>query len=169
MKEVYFYNAAALAEELKEGKVSELRAVKHMAIVLMLGGLGLGFPINIQYGEETISLLNRSVSYSFVLVCAIITYYGVWWTHQVNSKGDSKDYFLRFAALSLPVGVQVTVFFIAIGVVFTVASALIFFALGHTGSILATTFYWVIEIAFIITFFIRMRRYISIAAGVNEA
>ena len=169
MKDVYFFNAAALAKELKDGKLSELRAVKHMAIVLMLGGLGLGFPVNIQYGEETISLFNRSLWYFFVLVCAMITYYGVWWAHQVNSKGDAKDFFLRFAVLSLPVGIQVTALFIVIGAAFAITSPLIFFSLGRTGSMLATIFYWVLEIAFIITFFIRMLKYISMAASANEA
>lgn len=110
LKDIYFYNAKALAVELRNGTVSEHKAVKHMIAAIILGGIGFEIPISIDPGESSPGIFHAISFVMFFVISGVISFYGVWLTYQVNNKGDGDDYFLRFSALTLPFGIQLLVF-----------------------------------------------------------
>ena len=168
LQDIYFYNARALAAELRNGSVTEYRAVKHMIAAIILGGVGFEIPISAS-PVETNSSIFQFVSYIvFFIITAIISYYGVWLTYQVNIKGDNKDYFLRFAVLTLPVGIQLLVLFLWVGLALVVLSFALMSTLGAVGAYLMMLSFYIAAVAFIFMFFTRMRTYIAMASGLNE-
>ena len=168
LRDIYFYNARALATELRDGSISEHRAVKHMIAAIIIGGIGFEIPITVT-PEETNTGIFQFISFILMFVITgVISYYGVWLTQQVNNKGDGKDYFLRFAVLTLPVGVQLLILFLWVGLAIAVLSFALLSTLGAAGVILTFLIFYLAAIVFVIMFFARMRNYIAIAAGVNE-
>ena len=168
LKDIYFYNARALAKELRGGSVSEYRAVKHMIATIVLAGIGFEIPITADIADSESGAIHFLFFIIFFIITAIISYYGSWLTYQVNCKGDGKDYFMRFTALSLPVGIQLVVTFIWVGLALGAVSAALISALDGAGVIVMSILFYVAAIAFVALFFIRMRKYIAIAAGINE-
>jgi magnesium-transporting ATPase (P-type) len=168
LKDIYFYNARALASELNNDSVTEYRAVKHMVAAIILGGIGFEIPISVSPEETNSSIFQFGSYVVFFIITAIISYYGVWLTYQVNKKGDGKDYFLRFSVLTLPVGIQLFVLFLWVGLALVVLSFALLSTLGAVGAYLMMLLFYVVAIAFIIMFFTRMRTYIAIASGANE-
>jgi|AZIC01.1.fsa_nt_gi hypothetical protein len=168
LKDIYFYNANALAIELKNGTLSEHRAVKHMIAAIILGGIGFEIPISVDPGESNPGIFHVLSFIIFFIISGFISFYGVWLTHQVNSKGDGNDYFLRFTVLALPIGIQLLVLFLWIGLALIVLSFALLAALEGIGAILMVLIFYLVAIAFLAMFFIRMRNYIAIAAGLSE-
>ncbi len=168
LKDIYFYNALALANELKNGTFTEYRAIKQMIVSIIIGGVGFSVPITVEFQESNIGLVKiLSLIFSFIIT-GIISYYGVWLTYQVNNKGDSKDYFLRFVALSLPVGIQLLVVFLGIAVALVLLGMALITALGASGAYLMQAMFFIAIILFTVMFFTRMRRYFAIASGTSE-
>jgi hypothetical protein len=168
LRDIYFFNAMGLATELRNGTISEARAVKHLIAGIIIGGVGFEVPISVEF-QESISGFSRLASYAVIFVIAgVISYYGVWLTHQVNSRGDGEDYFLRFAALALPVGIQLVVLFFAVGLILVILAILLTLQLGVFGAYLAEASFYLAIIAFTAMFFLRMRKYIAVASGVDE-
>jgi len=168
LQDIYFYNARALAAELSNGSVTEYRAVKHMIAAIILGGVGFEIPISVSPEETNTSILQFGLYIVLFIITAVISYYGVWLTYQVNKKGDGKDYFLRFSALTLPVGIQLLVLFLWVGFALAILSFALLSTLGTVGAYLMMLSFYVAAIVFIIMFFTRMRTYIAIAAGAKE-
>lgn len=165
LADIYFYNAEGLAAELREGTVSETRAVKHLVATIILGGVSFDVPVAVDF-EVSTSGFGYFVSYAALfIITGVISYYGVWLTHQVNGKGDGKDYFLRFAALTLPIGIQLVILFIGVGLLLVFLSMALTSAMGEWGIYLTTAAFYLAAIAFITMFFLRMRRYIGVASG----
>ena len=168
LKDIYFYNALALANELKNDTFSEYRAIKHMIVSIILGGIGFSVPISVEFQESSIEFIETLSFILSYIITGIISYYGVWLTYQVNNKGDSKDYFLRFVSLSLPIGIQLMVIFTGITVILVFLSIALTTAIGSSGAYLSSILFFIVIILFTIMFFSRMRRYIAIATGLNE-
>lgn len=168
LKDIYFYNAKALANELRDGSVSEYRAVKHMIATVVLGGIGFEIPITADVANSESSFIHLLAFLLFFIITAIISYYGSWLTYQVNRKGDGKDYFMRFTALSLPVGIQLLVTFVWVGLALGALSAALISAFDGAGIIAMSILFYLAGMVFVALFFFRMRKYIAIAADVNE-
>jgi len=165
LQDIYFINATALATDIRNGAVSENRAVKHLIASLVLGGTGFTIPISVEAVETTTSNYNVvSLVLSFIII-GVITYYGVWLTQQVNSKGDGKDFFMRFAALSLPIGIQLSVLFLGVGICLLLVTGFLAGALGMTGFHIGQISFYVAGVIFAGLFFLRMRVYIALASG----
>ena len=165
LNDIYFYNALALANELKNGTFTEYRAIKQMIASIILGGVGFSVPISVEFQESGLGLAaTLSFIFSFIIT-AIISYYGVWLTYQVNNKGDAKDYFLRFVSLSLPVGIQLVVIFLGVSVILMFLTMALVSATGAVGAYVYFVLFAMILILFTAMFFARMRRYIAVAAG----
>ena len=163
--DIYFYNAMGLAAELKDGTVSEFRALKHLIASIILGGIGFDVPVSVNL-KEAASGFWHSIGYLAVfIITGIISYYGVLLTYQVNSKGDGKDYFLRFSALALPVGIQLVILFLGIGLLLVLLTAALTSQFGMSGAYFAEVGFYLATIAFTAMFFLRMRKYIGVAAG----
>ncbi len=168
LKDIYFYNALALANELKNGTFSEYRAIKHLIVSFIIGGIGFTIPISVEFQDENMGFVETLTYLTSFIITGIISYYGVWLTYQVNSKGDSKDYFLRFVSLSLPVGIQLMVVFLGIALILMFLTMALVSSLGAGGAYIYFVLYMTLTIIFTSMFFARMRRYIAIATGVNE-
>ncbi len=167
LADIYFFNAMGLATDLRNGLVSETRAIKHLIASIILGGVGFEVPISIEF-HESASGVGQITGYVLMfIITGVISYYGVWLTHQVNRKGDGKEYFLRFAALTLPVGIQLVVRFIIVGLLLALLAIPLTTALGEWGVYLVQAGFYLAAIIFTAMFFLRMRKYIGVASGVD--
>ncbi len=168
LRDIYFYNAHALASELRAGTISETRAIKHLVASVILGGIGFEVPITGEFcSEGTGGSGVLSVIIVFV-VAGVISYYGIWLAQQVNTKGDGKDFFLRFSVLALPIGVQLMVLFVLLGVVLISISMFMTSSLGTWGIPLSQVLFILLFLVFVVMFFLRMRKYIGLASGAYE-
>ncbi len=113
LSEIYFIDIKALAEKLHAGKVSEKVALWHFILQAVLLGSGLAIPIQLSNGNEDTNLL---LEISTFLSMAIIQAFGYSSLYNSNLKVDGKDFFLRYAALSLPASIHL----LAISMVFAV-------------------------------------------------
>lgn len=165
LSDVYLLNAEALANELRSGAVSEGRAVKHVIVAIVLGGLGFDVPISVDWKGDVASGFRMGLALSTTLVGALVTYYGMWLTYQVNQKGDGKDFFLRFAVLSLPVGIYLALVFLIVGALLVGGIMILSVDGGIIGYYLGLASFAVASLAFAAMFFLRMRAYIAIASG----
>lgn len=170
LSDIYFLNAKALAIELRASELSEHRAVKHLVVATILAGIGFEMPILVGYSESSLEA-NQFPAHLFgaVVITGIISYYGVWSTYHINAKGDGKDYFLRFSSLTLPVGIQLVVSFLIIGVILLLLSflfPLLLLGISSLDSIeIINSFLYIL---FTVLFFARMRQYITMASGAGE-
>jgi hypothetical protein len=166
---IYFYNAMGLAKELRDKTISQTRAVKHMIMSIILGGIGFQIPISVTFEKRTEYIVFHLFSVTSVfIIIAVISYYGVWLTHQVNGKGDGQDYFVRFAALSLPIGMQLVLLFLAIGLLIVLLAMFLVTQLGAIATYIIVVIFSLARIAFTAMFFLRMRNYIAVASGYSE-
>ncbi|HHJ35822.1 MAG TPA: hypothetical protein ENJ87_08640 [Gammaproteobacteria bacterium] len=168
LKDIYFYNANGLATELKDGSFSQYRAVKHLIASLVLFGIGFEIPVTIKFTESNINAAQLIVQIVLFIIAGVISYYGAWLVYQVNEKGDGKDFFMRFTVLSLPVAIQLIVIFLWVGLLFAVVAIALTSTIGILGAYLTLVGVFVAVPVFLILYFIRLRKYIAIAAGVNE-
>ena len=85
--------------------------LKHFIVfsILFIGGVS----IPIKYTTESTSSLGWFVLVANFLTQAVIAYYGIWYTYQVNQKGDGRDYFYRFFSLALPISIWLAIIGIA--------------------------------------------------------
>ncbi len=167
LADIYFYNAMGLASELKAGTDSEVRAVKHLIAGIILGGIGFEVPVSVEF-EEPAGFGHLLAGLAVFVITGIISYYGVWLAHQVNGKGDGKDFFLRFAALSLPVAIQLVVLFLGVGIALVLITTALTSQAGILGAYFAEASFYLAAIVFVTMFFMRMRKYIAIASSADE-
>ncbi len=162
---IYFYNAMALANELRNGTISESRALKHLVATLVLGGIGFEVPITVEFQKSSPGLGLYIANVALFIVTGVISYYGTWLTHQVNAKGDGKEFFLRFASLTLPVGIRLVVHFVIVGILLVMFAMVLTSGIGEWGMYISWTLLYIVVIVFTAMFFLRMRRYIGVASG----
>lgn len=162
LADIYFLNAEALAMELRNGTLSEHRAVKHLIASLVIGGVGFEVPVRPALTGDGSSAVSEVLGF---ILSGVVCYYGIWLLHQVNAKGDGKEFFLRFSVLTLPVAVQLILLFAAIGAILLVVISAISSSLGAAGSMLAMLLLIGLILSAVAMYFLRMRKYLAIAAG----
>ena len=113
---VYFLRSGELSEKLSRGEVSDDLAFNHLLLYSMLfaGYISIPVVVTCSAGSE---YGFRYQTLSFI-VFAGVQYWGMKWLYRTNSQGDGRDFFLRWAALSLPVGVQVLIISVVLGAVY---------------------------------------------------
>jgi len=168
LKDIYFYNALALATELKEGTFSQHRAIKHLIASLVLFGIGFEIPVSVEFSDTNLNAAQIIGQITLFIVAGVISYYGAWLVYQVNEKGDGKDFFMRFTVLSLPVGIQLIVVFLWVGLIFAVVATALTSAIGVFGAYLTLVGVFIAVPVFLVLYFLRLRKYIAIAAGASE-
>ncbi len=168
LSDIYFFNALGLANDLKNGLVDEVRALKHLIATIILGGVGFDVPVSVEFNVTDRGTAHILINVFLFIITGVVSYYGTWLTYQANTKGDGKDYFLRFAALSLPIGIQLVLPFLVIGLVIALMAMSVTSSMGVIGIYLTEGAFYILGIAFLVTFFLRMRHYIEIASKANE-
>ena len=170
--DMYLLDAKSLALELRNGTFSEHRAVKQaIAQLIVSGGASSGILQAGVSGEPALSMGVLSLKVLAFVVSGLIVYFGMWLTYQVNRKGDGKDFFLRFAALSLPISTKLIIQYIALCVLLFLASTLLATRSISTFSftvaylpIAALLGFYVLTVMF----YLRMRTYLAIASGLDD-
>ncbi len=168
LKDIYFYNAAGLAKELNQGTLSQRRAIKHLIASLVLFGIGFEVPVSVEFSESNLNVAKIIGEIVLFIIAGVISYYGTWLIYQVNEKGDGQDFFMRFTALSLPVAIQLIVVFFWVGLIFAVVVKALTLTIGIYGAYLSLVGAFAFLPVFLILYFLRLRKYIAIAAGINE-
>ena len=168
LKDIYFYNAIGLAEELKQGTFSQHRAIKHLVASLVLFGIGFEIPVSVEFSESNLNATQTIGQIVLFIIAGIISYYGAWLVYQVNEKGDGKDFFMRFTVLSLPIGIQLIVVFLWVGLLFAVVATALTSTIGIYGAYLTLAGVFIAVPVFLILYFLRLRKYIAIASGISE-
>jgi drug/metabolite transporter (DMT)-like permease len=163
LSDINFLDAKGLAEDFRNQSVSEARTLRHL-IALTILGLASSFFLS-QFETNTPSSKGFIVA-DFLLfaACAVVSYYGIWLTYQTNAKGDGEQYFPRFAALSLPVTVQVTLAFIILSTFLLLLVDPVINTFGISGAIVHLLLTYFLELAFVAFFYLRMRAFIAIAS-----
>jgi hypothetical protein len=110
MVDVYFWNAKALARDLRDNKVSEKEKLKYFLLTNSL----LFIPVG---GEE--------FTWSEEAFFASIFFLGTLWCYEANQRGDDRDFIARTTCLLLPVALQVVVIG-TVGYIITIIIAIVF-------------------------------------------
>jgi hypothetical protein len=104
-RDIYFLNSRVLSERLHSNDISELIAFKHLLVYSILFSSRITIPMSISLStNQSRSLWLQILSF---MLFASIQFWGMNMLYKTNQKGDGKAFFLRWAALSLPVGIQV--------------------------------------------------------------
>lgn len=122
IRDLYVIDARKLAEDLRDGKVSEDLAFKHLLGYSILFASQLSIPVALATDEGgDIAFWLQAIIF---LCYAGIQYWGMNLLYRTNKAGDGAQFFTRWAALSLPVGVQIALIAIALSLVFGAAITL---------------------------------------------
>ena len=167
LREIYFVNADALAREFRDGNVDEAIALKHLIVSLILSGIGYENPLSVDFNGADLPGFVTFAGVAMFLLVSIIAYYGTWLTFQANRKGDGSDFFMRFAALSLPIGIQLMVLFLFVGAILAFIAYLLATQFGAIGGGLSVALFYVAAVIFQGAFFLRMRSCILISSGAS--
>ena len=164
-EDVYLVNAQKLSDELREGSITEYQSLKHLILTTILVGANVTVPVTLNFDSSFSfgSFFMEYLIYFFIL--GAISYYGLLMCYQTNSKGDGSDFFLRVAALGLPVMIRVAIYSL---IAFIPLSALVVFLLDMVGSLGTSTYQgyqFVFYVAVNVGYFITLRKYIANAAG----
>lgn len=116
IKELYFLNSRELSQRLHQEDISEDFAFRHLLVYSMLFASYIAIPVVVTCSAGD----NFSWWYQVLnlIIFAAIQYWGMNLLYQTNKSGDGKAFFLRWAALSLPVGIQVWAIGLALGAVY---------------------------------------------------
>ncbi|WP_049629491.1 hypothetical protein [Cellvibrio sp. pealriver] len=115
LKDIYFFNPRKLAERIRVGEIGQLIQLKHFIIFSILFYSGFSLPIIIASESSDI---NEWVEYFlFFLAEAAINYYGIYYTYQINQKGDGQNYFGRLFCLALPVSIKLFIYSLLISLI----------------------------------------------------
>ena len=165
LKDVYFLNAHELAQKLRDGKVSEFQALKHLIIATILVGANFSLPVSFDINPDPSEAYIMLEWWFFFVLAGVISYYGILLCYQANAKGDGNDFFVRYSALGLPVMIRLLFYSLVMALPFLFAA--IFFAtlLDEIGFEVFFGIEYVYYTVIAVVYFIMMRKYIAIAAG----
>lgn len=104
---IYFWDANELSRKLSKGLVKDDDALKHLIAYLVITGTYFSIPnIDIENVGGMDVVLVSLVSRVFESLLCI---FGFMKLYKTNSSADGKQFFLRIAALSLPVSIRIYV------------------------------------------------------------
>lgn len=162
LKDIYFFNPRALAEGIRAGEIGQLIQLKHFIVFSILFYSGFSLPIII--ASES-SDLNDWVVYLLMFAAeAAINYYGIFYTYQINQKGDGQNYFGRLFCLALPVSIRI---FIYILLIYLVILPLLFATPSwqvNSNESIVTAIYFVGSCVYSIAFYFLVGKYIRVCS-----
>src|SRR3989344_6753381 len=118
---MHFWNISALAQELREEKLTERDKMKYVLALFLLGNIFF-------YGAQGLYVSAGFLLALEVLAVIAITVGGIIWCYAANAKGDNKSFVERFVVLSLPVTVRLLTFGFIIYVAYIIVG---FIAMGE--------------------------------------
>ena len=124
IEEHYFINANALAVKLHQQEVSEDLAFKHLLVFSMLFASALVFPVAVSCTQSDVFAFWYQCANFFAF--ALLQFWGMRLLYRTNKQGDGQAFFLRWAALSLPVGLQVWLISLLLGLVYGILIGFVF-------------------------------------------
>jgi len=114
---MYLWNVKALAQDLKEDKVTEKEKMKYFLVTMLLAiFLNSGSSSD---GSTWFKWANYIVTFG-------LTFGGVIWCYNANQRGGNKDFVIRFICLSIPVYVRMFVPIIVLIIIGVVIDSHIF-------------------------------------------
>ena len=166
---IHFFDARSLADKLIGGEIDHFTATKHLAIWIGISGIGIGLPFPSQYPDYQLNGMNaiRDVI-GYVIFPLIISYVGITSAYKVNSKGDDKDFLLRYAALSLPVGVRLSLTFAILFLFISIIAFALIYIYGYMFPFSMDETYSSVYFIYVIMFFTKMHAMIAYASKGNE-
>ncbi|WP_028876999.1 hypothetical protein [Teredinibacter turnerae] len=163
LKEIYFINVSDLSKGIASGEIGHSLMFRHFIIFSILFYSGFSVPISLS-GEST-GLQGWGTLLLIFAAQSLINYYGIWYTYQINEKGDGRDYFYRLFSLALPISVRLLVCALLISVV----TAGIFFVLFSNNieinSFISSVFYIVLLSAYSGAFYYLAGKYIRVCSS----
>ena len=124
IEEHYFINANALAVKLHQQEVSEDLAFKHLLVFSMLFASALVFPVAVSCTQSDVFAFWYQCANFFAF--ALLQFWGMRLLYRTNKQGDGQAFFLRWAALSLPVGLQVWLISLLVGLMYGIVLSSVF-------------------------------------------
>lgn len=124
IEEHYFINANALAVKLHQQEVSEDLAFKHLLVFSMLFASALVFPVAVSCTQSDVFAFWYQCANFFAF--ALLQFWGMRLLYRTNKQGDGQAFFLRWAALFLPVGLQVWLISLLLGLVYGILIGFVF-------------------------------------------
>ena len=124
IEEHYFINANALAVKLHQQEVSEDLAFKHLLVFSMLFASALVFPVAVSCTQSDVFAFWYQCANFFAF--ALLQFWGMRLLYRTNKQGDGQAFFLRWAGLSLPVGLQVWLISLLLGLVYGILIGFVF-------------------------------------------
>ncbi|WP_299022511.1 hypothetical protein [uncultured Photobacterium sp.] len=109
MKNIYFWDYKAVAKRLYNGDFTETDSLRQFVALMIISGISIPVPFSFY-----IISVNKPIAldvFSFIL-SGVIAYVGYWWVYQSHVKNEGSEFFLKLAALELPIGFRVAVFVI---------------------------------------------------------
>jgi len=95
---MYFWNANALAEDLKQGRLSEREKMKYFLVFSL-------FVTITSYASWEANILV----FLEALILVAMTIWGTLFCYKANQKGDDKAFIERFVAMNLPLTIRLIV------------------------------------------------------------
>jgi len=104
LSEIYFINTRELAKKLACDEISDRVAFLHFLVHAIIISAAISKQIDMRWaGNEPDSWLNTIISF---IALGAVQYWGFTAAYKLNLSIDGKDFFLRYAALSLPLSIQ---------------------------------------------------------------
>lgn len=166
--DIYFINVTKLIERLKSGSFGEAETLKHLIVVGIIGGIGINIPISVSFTNTEPNGYATFMEIALFIISGVITYYGYWLVYQANSKGDGKDFFLRIAALSLPVIVRLLIYAIVFGLLLFILSSILANSLDNGGISIISIAFSIFGTVIVAAYFFMMRNYIAEISAYKE-
>lgn len=104
IQDIYFKNSKELAKKIQNGEISEWIAIKNF-IFYSAFMASYAIPVTFECNQDDTFTFTSNILHFAIL--AIIQVWGFRLLYNTNQKGDGKDFFFRYCALSLPISIQV--------------------------------------------------------------
>ena len=108
LKEIYFINVSDLSKGIAAGEIGQSLMFRHFVVFSILFYSGFSIPISLP--GESKGVQEWGVLILMFAAQAVVNYYGIWYTYQINEKGDGRDYFYRLFSLALPISIRLLIY-----------------------------------------------------------
>jgi hypothetical protein len=148
---LYLWNVKALAQELKEDRVTEKEKLKYFVFAILTG-------------TGHISLPADSTGWIFEGLNIGIVIASLFWCFRANQQGDNKDFIFRFICLSVPICIRL----VLISGVISIVPFIYFVAYLKIQLIFVLTML-ISSLILIVTYFAWIRKYIIYVSKVDKS
>ncbi|MDT8901999.1 hypothetical protein [Anaeroselena agilis] len=146
---MYLWKVKALAQDFREGKVTQKEQMKYYLLfsVLTLAAASLSSSGNSFFDNSYLDWVDFCLQ-------ILITALGIIWCFQANQQGDDRDFVGRMVCIGLPLGIRISVWIILLSV--------IYFIVFGIGKDLWRNIFWLgLFTLFNIYYYYQLRKYIA--------